>query len=174
MTTLKRMTLQTFDFLEDLYTANINTSPTNHVPLPSVLNTLDPLYPDGDICVTISPPCVIVEAALEMGDLSTLTAHVNERLQLLDIHLSSQGSHLALLTSSDDEECKNGKEGERGIFSQWTRYAQALVRRVAELEREGALMRNLLGGMHMTPSVRSERRRTAGGDGGVARELIFA
>ena len=93
--------------------------------------------------------------------MDTLVAHVNENLELLDHHLSSQGGLLALLPADNE----NGNEGERGIFGQWLRYMQALVGTVAQLEREVALMRKLLAGEHMAPSVR--RRSMA------ARKLCF-
>lgn len=97
--------------------------------------------------------------------MSTLMAHADENLDLLDHRCSSQGGLLALMPPADED----GKESERGIFGQWLLYTQALVGRVAELEREVALMRELVGGEQMTPSVRG--RRTVGGKG--AKELVF-
>ncbi len=85
-------------------------------------------------------------------------AHANEVLEQLDHRLSPQGGLLALLPPDNDG---NSKESEKGIFGQWLRYTQALVGRVAELEREVALMRELLGGDDTAPSARG--RRTASG-----------
>ncbi len=81
-------------------------------------------------------------------------AHANEVLEQLDHRLSPQGGLLALLPPDDDG---NSKESEKGIFGQWLRYTQALVGRVAELEREVALMRELLGGDDTAPSARGRR-----------------
>ena len=92
-------------------------------------------------------------------------AHVNENLELLDHRFSSHGGLLALLPRKD----KHGKEGDRGIFGQWLYYTQALVRRVVELEREIALMRELLGSEYSSSHV--SEQSTAGKKG--ARSLIF-
>ena len=154
----------TFDFLDDLYTPYANASPLHHLPLPSVLNTLPPLTPKHHYAPG-SPSCAVLKTAEETGDVNTLMAHVNENLEMLDHRFSAQGGLLALLPLHG----KNGTESERGIFGQWLHYTQALVGRVAELEREVVLMRELLGGERVTPSVRG--RSTAGGK--AARELVF-
>lgn len=66
-------------------------------------------------------------------------------------------------------ESKHGKEGDRGIFGQWLHYTQALVGRVVELEREIALMRELLGSEYSSSHISGQS--TAGKKG--ARSLIF-
>ena len=153
-----------FDFLKDVYTPYSNSSPTHHLPLPSLVNTLPPLTPE-DIYMGKAPSCAILKTAEETGDMSTLMAHANENLEILDHYFSPQGGLLALLPPDDG----NGKQSERGIFGQWLRYTQALVDRVAELEREVALMREILGSEHMMPNVRG--KRTAGDVR--AKEIVF-
>ena len=79
-----------------------------------------------------------------------------------------KGGLLALLPSDED---KYGQESEWGIFGQWLHYTHRfLVGRMAELEREVALIREVLGeAEHTTPGVRG--RRTACGKR--ARGLFF-
>ncbi len=96
--------------------------------------------------------------------MNALMAHANENLEMLDHRFSSRGGLLALLPSGGEE----GEEGERGIFGQWLLYTQSLVGRVAELEREIASMRELVGGGYASPGVRG--RSVAGGKG--ARRLV--
>ena len=116
-----------------------------------MLNTLPPPTAD-DAYARESASCAVLKTAEETGDVNTLMAHANENLELLDHRFASQGGLLALLPSDGG----NGEEGEMGIFSQWLRYTHSLVDRVAELEREIALMRELLGGERMAPGVRGQ------------------
>lgn len=151
-----------FDFLNDVYTPYSNTSPTHHLPLPSVMNTLPPLTPE-DAYARKAVSCAILKTAEETGDMNTLMAHANENLELLDHRFSSQGGLLALLPPSS----KHGEESEKGIFGQWLHYTQFLVGRVAELEREIALMRELLGSEYSPFNVGEQSTAGKEGAGGI-------
>ena len=130
-----------------------------------MLNTLPPPTAADDAYARDSASCAVLTTAEETGDVNTLMAHANENLELLDHRFASQGGLLALRRSDGE----NGTEGEMGIFSQWLRYTHSLVDRVAELEREVAVMRELLGGGHMAPGVRGQSRAGTSG----ARILVF-
>lgn len=120
----------------------------HHLPLPSTMNTLPPLTPE-DAHARKPASGVVWKTAEETGDVNGLMAHANENLELLDHRSSSQGGLFALLPPGG----KNGEESGKGIFSQWLLYTQSLVGTVAELEREIALMRELLGSEHRSPKV---------------------
>jgi len=138
-----------FDFLDDPYVPYENDRPFCNQPLTSLVNTM----PSQHIPSTAEslPECRILDNAEGTGDVEDLVGHVNECLEEIDHAFSPRGGLLALLPP---ETMDVKGDSEKNVFGQWLHYTQTLVRRVAELERDVVLLREILGsGEMVVPGV---------------------
>lgn len=128
-----------YDFLDDPYKSYDNDSPNHNQPLKSILNDIPSTHTAWNR--TPAPQCPILDLAEDTAHLPPLVAHTNACLEELDHILSPHGGLLALVPPDGDDV---RADSQKTIFGKWLSYTQDLVRRGVELEREIALLRELV------------------------------
>jgi hypothetical protein len=141
-----------WDFLDDVYMPYENECAGHSQPLRSVVNSIPAARAVGRD--QDGSGCRVLDVAEEMGDVTALVKHVNECLEEIDHALSPRGGLLALLPLAAEMGAGEGGS-ERSLFGQWLHYTQNLVRRVVELERDVARLRELVAtsGQMIVPGV---------------------
>ncbi|QSZ34366.1 hypothetical protein DSL72_005957 [Monilinia vaccinii-corymbosi] len=174
---------ETFDFLNDLGDVYENNTVHHNLPLPTLLNTLEPQpvepgtmvnpgSPDDFVEIDICPLHPVDPAPLDGPSLpytthEALLKHANEVLELIDHEYSAKGGLLGVLPHDDDED---RPLAETTLLGQMILYIQRLVARLHNLERLHANAMDVMKGEAVVPHQALSR---VGPDGRSGRELVY-
>lgn len=175
---------ETFDFLNDLNTVYENNTVHHNLPLPTLLNTLEPrqLEPgtmvnpgqlDQFVEIDVCPlhevnPAPVDGPSLPYATHEALLKHANEVLELIDHEYSAKGGLLGVLPSEEDDD--NRPLAETTLLGQMILYIQRLVARLHNLERLHANAMDVMKGEAVVPHQALSR---VGPDGRSGRELVY-
>lgn len=175
---------ETFDFLNDLNTVYENNTVHHNLPLPTLLNTLEPrqLEPgtmvnpgqlDQFVEIDVCPlhevnPAPVDGPSLPYATHEALLKHANEVLELIDHEYSAKGGLLGVLPHEEDDD--NRPLAETTLLGQMILYIQRLVARLHNLERLHANAMDVMKGEAVVPHQALSR---VGPDGRSGRELVY-
>ncbi|TGO23853.1 hypothetical protein BPAE_0120g00320 [Botrytis paeoniae] len=175
---------ETFDFLNDLNNVYENDTVHHNLPLPTLLNTLEPQYvepgtmvnpgqPDHFVEIDVCPlhevdPTPVDGLSLPYATHEALLKHANEVLELIDHEYSAKGGLLGVLPHEDDD--NNRPLAETTLLGQMILYIQRLVARLHNLERLHANAMDVMKGEAVVPHQALSR---VGPDGRSGRELVY-
>lgn len=175
---------ETFDFLNDLNNIYENNTVHHNLPLPTLLNTLEPQYvepgtmvnpgqPDHFVEIDVCPlhsvdPAPLDGPSLPYATHEALLKHANEVLELIDHEYSAKGGLLGVLPHEDDDE--NRPLSQTTLLGQMILYIQRLVARLHNLERLHANAMDVMKGEAVVPNQALSR---IGPDGRSGRELVY-
>ncbi|KAB8297931.1 hypothetical protein EYC80_001713 [Monilinia laxa] len=175
---------ETFDFLNDLGAVYENNTVHHNLPLPTLLNTLEPqqLEPgtmvnpgqlDNFVEIDVCPlhpvdPAPLDGPSLPYATHEALLKHANEVLELIDHEYSAKGGLLGVLPHEDEGD--NRALAETTLLGQMILYIQRLVARLHNLERLHANAMDVMKGEAVVPHQALSR---VGPDGRSGRELVY-
>ncbi|EDN92553.1 hypothetical protein SS1G_08416 [Sclerotinia sclerotiorum 1980 UF-70] len=175
---------ETFDFLNDLNNVYDNNTVHHNLPLPTLLNTLEPQYvepgtmvnpgqPDHYVDIDICPlhpvdPAPLDGPSLPYATHEALLKHANEVLELIDHEYSAKGGLLGVLPHETGDEDR--PLAETTLLGQMILYIQRLVARLHNLERLHANAMDVMKGEAVVPHQALSR---VGPDGRSGRELVY-
>ncbi|KAI9649551.1 hypothetical protein NHQ30_002131 [Ciborinia camelliae] len=175
---------ESFDFLNDLNNVYENNTVHHNLPLPTLLNTLEPQrlepgtmvnpgQPDHFVDIDVCPLHTVEPAPLDGPSLpyathEALLKHANEVLELIDHEYSAKGGLLGVLPHDDDDE--NRPLAETTLLGQMILYIQRLVARLHNLERLHANAMDVMKGEAVVPHQALSR---VGPDGRSGREIVY-
>ncbi|EMR81888.1 hypothetical protein BcDW1_9443 [Botrytis cinerea BcDW1] len=175
---------ESFDFLNDLNNVYENNTVHHNLPLPTLLNTLEPQYvepgtmvnpgqPDHFVDIDVCPlhqvdPTPVDGPSLPYATHEALLKHANEVLELIDHEYSAKGGLLGVLPHEDDD--NNRPLAETTLLGQMILYIQRLVARLHNLERLHANAMDVMKGEAVVPHQALSR---VGPDGRSGRELVY-
>ncbi|ESZ95539.1 hypothetical protein SBOR_4068 [Sclerotinia borealis F-4128] len=175
---------ETFDFLNDLNNVYENNTVHHNLPLPTLLNTLEPQFlepgtmvnpgrPDHFMEIDICPlhsvdPAPLDGPSLPYATHEALLKHANEVLELIDHEYSAKGGLLGVLPHEVGDD--NRPLAETTLLGQMILYIQRLVARLHNLERLHANAMDVMKGEAVVPHQALSR---VGPDGRSGRELVY-
>ena len=135
---------ESYDWLNDLTKPYSNNNRHHQIPLTSLLNTIErnpfTLKPIDTCPLHAADPEKIPRNghSLPYATHQTLIKHANEILEMLAHEYSATGGLLSILPPDDKEHKEDRKNAEETVLGQFIIYAQRLVLRLHELERQYA------------------------------------